>query len=66
MFELNSMNQSVHRGGWSTLLGMAIYAWLVGTRLSPTLMGQVLLDPIKNRVGFGFKKKTLEAGPGRV
>ena len=29
-------------------------------------MGWVLLGLIKNRVGFGFKKKKPEAGPGRV
>ena len=35
-------------------LGMAIWAWLAGTRSGPTLMERVLPDPIKNRVGFGF------------
>ena len=38
-----------------------------GTRLSPTLMGRVLPSPIKNRVGFGFLKKTrngFESGLG--
>ena len=35
------------------------------TRPDPTLMGRILPSPIKNRVGYEFKKKT-EAGPGRV
>ena len=38
-------------------LGMAIFAQLAGTRLSPTLMGRILPGLIKNRVGYGFKKK---------
>ena len=43
-------------------LGMAIWARLAGTWSGPTLMGQVLPDPIKNRVGFGFKKKNPKRG----
>ena len=46
-------------------LGMAISARPVGTRSDPTLMGRVLPGPIKNRVGYGLKKKP-EADPGRV
>ena len=38
-------------------LGMAIFAWPAGTRPNPTLMGRVLPGPIRNRVGYGFKKK---------
>ena len=47
---------------------MAISARPAGTRSGPTLMGQVLPGPIKNRVGYGFKKKKKkpEADPGRV
>ena len=30
------------------------------TRPNPTLMGQILPNPIKNRVGYGFKKKNLK------
>ena len=33
---------------------MAIVARPVGTRFGPTLIGRVLPDPIKNKVGFGF------------
>ena len=36
---------------------MSISARPVDTRLGSTLMGQVLPSLIKNRVGFGFKKK---------
>ena len=36
---------------------MAIQARPAGTRPSPTLMGRILPDPIKNRVGYGFKTK---------
>ena len=36
---------------------MAIVARSVGTRSGSTLMGRVLPDPIKNRVGFAFLKK---------
>ena len=43
-------------------LGMAIFTQSVGTRSGPTLMGQILPDPIRNRVGFGFFKKN----PNRV
>ena len=43
---------------------MTIYAWPTGTRPGSTLIGRVLPSPIKNRVGFGFKKKKkLETGP---
>ena len=35
-------------------LGMAIFAQLAGTRLSPTLMGRILPGLIKNRVGYGL------------
>ena len=39
----------------------------MGTRLGPTLMGRVLPDPIRNRVGYGFfKKKKPEVGPGFI
>ena len=38
-------------------LGMAIFTRSAGTRSGPTLMGRVLPGPIKNRVGYGFKKK---------
>ena len=38
-------------------LGMAIFAQPAGTQPGSTLMGRILPDPIKNRVGFGFKKK---------
>ena len=50
---------------------MATQAQLAST--DPTLMGRVLLGPIKNRVKYGFfilkkkkKKKKPEAGPGWV
>ena len=36
---------------------MAIFARPADTRPGPTLMGRVLPGPIKNRVGYGFKKK---------
>ena len=36
---------------------MAIVARPAGTQSGPTLMGRVLPDPIKNKVGFGFFKK---------
>ena len=48
-------------------IGMATQAQLAGT--DPTLMGRVLLGPIKNRVKYGFffkKKKKPEAGLGWV
>ena len=45
---------------------MAIFTRSADTRSGPTLMGRVLPDPIKNRVGYGFKKKKPETGPGRV
>ena len=32
----------------------------------PTLMGRVLPGPIRNRVGYGFKKKKPKAGSGWV
>ena len=37
---------------------MAISTQPAGTRLNPILMGQVLPDPIRNKVGYGFKKKS--------
>ena len=36
---------------------MAIFARPVDAQLNPTLMGRVLPGPIKNRIGFGLKKK---------
>ena len=45
------------------LLGMTIFARPADTRPGPTLMGRVLPGPIKNRVGYGFKKKKPETGP---
>ena len=36
---------------------MAIFSRPAGTRPGPTLMGRVLPDLIRNRVGYGFKKK---------
>ena len=33
---------------------MTIFARPASTRLGPTLMGQVLPGPIRNRVGYGF------------
>ena len=48
-------------------VGMAIFDQPAGTRPGPTLMGRVLLGPIRNRVGYGFlklkKKKNLETLP---
>ena len=44
--------------------GMAIYARPMGTRSGLTLMAWVLPGPIKNKVGFGLKKK--KRGPGWV
>ena len=35
-------------------LGMAISTLPVGTQLNPTLMGRVLPDSIRNKVGYGF------------
>ena len=43
---------------------MAIFARPADTWSGPTLMGQVLPGPIKNRAGFGFLKKKPETGPG--
>ena len=45
---------------------MTIYIRPADTRFGPTLMGRILPGPIKNRVGYGFKKKKPEVGPGRV
>ena len=45
---------------WSSeplFVGMAIIARPADTRPGPTLMGQILPGPIKNRVGFGFLVK---------
>ena len=39
-------------------VGMAIFARPAGTRFGPTLMCRVLYGPIRNRVGYRFKKKT--------
>ena len=50
----------------SVCVGMAIQARPAGTRPNPTLMGQVLSGPIKDRVGYGFKTKKSEAGLGRA
>ena len=36
---------------------MAIFARPADTQPGPTLMGWVLPGPIKNRVGYGLKKK---------
>ena len=36
---------------------MAIFAQPANTQTNLTLMGQVLPDPIKNKVGFRFKIK---------
>ena len=36
---------------------MEIFAWPTGTQPDLTLMGQVLPDPIRNRVGSRFYKK---------
>ena len=41
---------------------MAIFTRSAGIRSGPILMGQILPDPIRNRVGFGFFKKN----PNRV
>ena len=38
-------------------IGMAIRVRPVDTWFGPTLMGQILPDPINNRVGNGFLKK---------
>ena len=38
-------------------IGMAIYIRSTNTWLSPTLMGRILSGPIRNRVGYGLKKK---------
>ena len=45
---------------------MAIFARPADTRPGPTLMGRILPGPFRNRVGYGFKKKKPEMGPGRV
>ena len=45
---------------------MAIFARPADTRPGPTLMGRILPGPFRNRVGYGFKKKKPETGPGRV
>ena len=39
-------------------VGMAIFTRSAGIRSGPTLMGRILPNPIRNRVGFGFLKKT--------
>ena len=38
-------------------VGVTIFAQLAGTRPGPSLMGRVLPSPIRNKVGYGFKKK---------
>ena len=43
---------------------MVIFARPADIRSSPILMGWVLPGPIKNRIGFGFKKKKLKLGSG--
>ena len=45
-------------------LGMAIFARPADTQSGPTLMGRVLLSPIRNRVGYGFLKKKTRNGFG--
>ena len=52
--------------GAASSLGMAIFARPVGTRPGPTLMDRVLPSPIRNRVGYGFKKKKPEVGSGFI
>ena len=55
--------------GWSRgllLVGMAIFARPADTRPDPTLMGRILPGPFRNRVGYGFKKKKPETGPGFI
>ena len=50
-----------------SFIGMTIFARPTDTQPGPTLMGQILPGPIKNRIEFGFlKKKKLEAGLSRV
>ena len=49
--------------GWQVLEGgMAISTWFAGTRHGLTLMGWILPDMIKNKVGFGFWKKKTRIG----
>ena len=55
---------SIHEMGESPLLGMAIFAQLVGTRPGSTLMGLILPGLIRNRVEYGFKKK--KKNPNRI
>ena len=46
-----------------SFIGMTIFARPTDTRPGPTLMGQILPDPIKNRIEFGFlKKKKTQSG----
>ena len=50
-----------------SFIGMTIFARPTDTQPGPTLMGQILPGPIKNRIEFGFKKKKkLKAGLSRV
>ena len=44
------------------LTGMTISTRFIDNSPGPTLIGRVLLDPIKNRFRFGFKKKKPKAG----
>ena len=46
-----------NEGERNSEIEMAIFARPVGTRPGPTLMDRVLPSPIRNRVGYGFKKK---------
>ena len=48
----------------NAMLGMAIWVQPMGIGPRPTRMGRILLNLIKNRVGYGFFKKKTEAGPG--
>ena len=48
-------------------VGMTIFVRLADIRPGLTLMGRVLPGPIRNRVGYGFKKKkNPETGPGFI
>ena len=45
---------------------MAIYIQPTDTQPGLTLMGRILSGPINYRVGYGFKKRNPQTGPGRV
>ena len=47
-------------------IGMAIFTRSADTRPGPTLKGRILPDLFRNRVGYGFKKKKPETGPGFI